>query len=405
LLTIPIVVAAIWGVMLALAHVERDKLIQVLTAKISSGTVKDAKAALDQIVRMPDPPLEVLVAAAASPTRQVAQRAQTSISELLRKWRRQVKATRRGRHIANQLEVLATALDVDRGTFSSRDYPWLAKTTESIVRLANAIPLPNAPDLAVHCESLLALTGASTDSRLAAVVPVFLTGVGLAPDSVFNPPTRVALQSIIPVEEESCEEDGVLESSQFAANDDPPDVPLRWSQPSAAAPLPAPLPPLFYGRHRADADAASPIPKFVASPVQPTAVDPWARIESRALLERWLVANGTPQLQIARELEQRGFGSLRVDVVRLAVSDDTNGRVQLVHDLLNLRGIGSKAWLLLFAHDANAEVRFAAVTVMATSHDAELLEEAWQVALHDRDPRVASLANRLRDRRGSTMQH
>jgi hypothetical protein len=41
---------------------------------------------------------------------------------------------------------------------------------------------------------------------------------------------------------------------------------------------------------------------------------------------------------------------------------------------------------------------------MATSHDAELLEAAWQAALHDRDPRVAGLADRLRQRRDSSRQ-
>ena len=97
LLTIPIVAAAIWGVMLLLAHVERGELIQELTARITNGSVKEARAALEQIVRMPDPPLEVLVAAATSPTPQVARGAQTSISELLRKWQRQLNANRRVR--------------------------------------------------------------------------------------------------------------------------------------------------------------------------------------------------------------------------------------------------------------------------------------------------------------------
>src|SRR3990172_11489287 len=135
LLTIPIVAAAIWGVMLLLAHVERGELIQELTARITNGSVKEARAALEKIVRMPDPPLEVLVAAATSPTPQVARGAQTSISELLRKWQRQLNANRRVRRVAHQLELLAAALDVDRGTFSTRDYRWLAKTTETIVRL------------------------------------------------------------------------------------------------------------------------------------------------------------------------------------------------------------------------------------------------------------------------------
>jgi hypothetical protein len=390
--------------MLALAHIERAELIQVLTVRISSGSVKEARAALDQIVRMPNPPLEVLVAAAASPTPKVARRAQASISELRRRWQRQLNANRRARRVGQQLEVLVAMLDESREAFSTRDYPWLGKTTESIVRLANAAPPSDALGLAVHCESLMALTSPPAVGTWADVVPVVSTGVDLAPASVFSPPTRIALQSILRDEVESREDGGALESTSPPATDAPPELPLRWSQRDVTESSMVPLPPLFYRRHRAEADAASPISKTVATPVHSTAADPWANCESRSLLERWLVANGTSKLQIEHELERRGFGNVRADIVRLAVSDDSNGRVQLVHDLLELPDTGAKGWLLFFAHDADAEVRLAAVTVMATSHDAELLEAAWQAALHDRDPRVAGLADRLRQRRDSSRQ-
>jgi hypothetical protein len=39
------------------------------------------------------------------------------------------------------------------------------------------------------------------------------------------------------------------------------------------------------------------------------------------------------------------------------------------------------------------------VTIMAASND-PLIEKAWQVAIRDRDPRIAGLAERLRERRG-----
>ena len=59
-------------------------------------------------------------------------------------------------------------------------------------------------------------------------------------------------------------------------------------------------------------------PPSILLPAQPIAIDAWAKIDSRTLLDRWLAASGTPQRQIARELERRGFGTLRADVVRLA---------------------------------------------------------------------------------------
>jgi hypothetical protein len=51
------------------------------------------------------------------------------------------------------------------------------------------------------------------------------------------------------------------------------------------------------------------------------------------------------------------------------------------------------------ADDRDANVRLAVVTILATSNDPALIEKAWQVAIRDRDPRIAGMASRLRDRR------
>ena len=136
------------------------------------------------------------------------------------------------------------------------------------------------------------------------------------------------------------------------------------------------------------------------------AVDPWAinRLAhaSRALADR----RAAPlKLQIERELERRGFGTLRTDLVRLALSDNASGRVQLVHDLLDMPGVGAKAWLMLLADDTDADVRLAAVTVMATSSDAGADREgvasrAARPRSADRRPgRPASRPTRQRKRR------
>ena len=47
---------------------------------------------------------------------------------------------------------------------------------------------------------------------------------------------------------------------------------------------------------------------------------------------------------------------------------------------------------------------YSAVTVMATSDDKALVEKAWQVAIRDRDPRIADLASRLRERRAGALR-
>ena len=59
------------------------------------------------------------------------------------------------------------------------------------------------------------------------------------------------------------------------------------------------------------------------------------------------------------------------------------------------RGHGYCCW----PSDPDADVRLFAVTLMATSNNASLMEKAWQVAIRDHDPRIADLAGRLRERR------
>jgi hypothetical protein len=391
LLAAALVVPAIWAVVLLAAFLQREQLVDELAHRVEHGSEDDAVAALEQLTRLPNPPLVLLAKAAASPSRSVARQAQDSLNELLRKWRTRLQANRGTRRDVARLEQLAAALDNERESIAALDYPWLAKTTESILRIANAAPAVDAIDLALHCESLLDLTvGKGIASTT--VVPAASAAIDHVPETLFDSPSRGALETLLPP-------------------DGPPRTALKETAPpsnftagASAAPLRAePLSPAPRSQSRAergkpDLKFASPIP-VVDGPVVKPAADPWSQIASRSMLERWVATpDGNSKNQLERELQKRGFGSLRSDLVRVALSNDTPGRLQLINDLTSTPGVGAKAWLALLAEDANADVRLAAVTLMATSNDNQLLEKAWQVALHDQDPRIASLAEQLRDR-------
>ena len=78
--------------------------------------------------------------------------------------------------------------------------------------------------------------------------------------------------------------------------------------------------------------------------------------------------------------------------------------MRLVNDVLIEPGVDARPWLMLLADDADADVRLLAVTIMATSSDSTLVEKAWQVSIRDRDPRIAGLAGRLRERRADAQR-
>lgn len=401
LLTISIVVLSIWAVVLILAQIERRQLVAELTDCVEHGDEEQAVAALVTLTHLPSPPLETLASAAVSPTRVVACQAQESITDLLRIWRAQLAAQHRPHRIAAHLDRLVAALDAQRDSFPASDYLWLTRTTERILRLANAAPPQEALGLALHCDSLLTTAGSRRFGANRHILTLASSALDSAPPSIFTAPSRLALQSIVPDEPMNAPPTVEPQSPPPAPSADQPGAELKGQRRAAdrsEPPSPRPL-----GRqHHADLQSAAPIAVAAPSPAVEDRLDPWNAIDSHALLLRWLESVGTQKDQIERELERRGFGRLRADVVRLALSNDTEARVQLVEDLPTLPAVGAKAWLLLLADDAAADVRLAAVTVMITSNDTELLEKAWQVALHDRDPRIAALVERMRDRRAAT---
>jgi hypothetical protein len=132
--------------------------------------------------------------------------------------------------------------------------------------------------------------------------------------------------------------------------------------------------------------------------------EPLAGVDSRELLRTWLVAENGDIQPTERELAKRGFGKLSKRLVRQYFSDNAQDRLKLVDLVLAQPGGGSEAWLLLLASDSDPDVRLFAVTFMATSNDAALVEKAWQTAIRDRDPRIADLAGRLRGRRDSPLR-
>lgn len=130
----------------------------------------------------------------------------------------------------------------------------------------------------------------------------------------------------------------------------------------------------------------------------------FAKADSRELLRRWLETEKADIQPIERELIKRGFGRLTTQLVRRFLSDKPEERMRSMNDVLSRPGRGAGAWLLLLARDPDAEVRLFAVTLMATSSDSVLVEKAWQLAIRDRDPRIADLADRLRERREGTLR-
>jgi hypothetical protein len=418
----------------------------------------EAAAAVRQLAAMPAAPMSILVSAATSADAEVAEEAKLCIGRLLRRAQRQIEGGRRVATVSRQLAELAESLDAQQSMFSSADYPWLSSTTRKLLRLANRIPRRHTPLVAVHCDAILAGIAAkeSTDTEIADNEPEMeepFVGEGVmvddsgqlrqaqvrreSPDALVGRPATTSLGWLGSSAGRPQGDGGSLRSTPTTRpeavaskhsevseriNENAPaetsaeeltNSPWRasWSHPIfrmvPARPINAPAVGAANGA-APDADSnppplggptpSSPAPE--SPPADPPASEPpLARVDSRQLLQRWLDADGSEIFPLEEELTRRGFGRLSERLVQQLFAPKPQDRLALVDAVLTEPGVDPRPWLVLLSEDSEADVRLLAVTIMATSNDAALVEKAWQVSIRDRDPRIAALAGRLRERR------
>jgi hypothetical protein len=430
-LSFPLMVAAVWATFAAVAHYERSHLAQLITSQLTAGDRRGSLAAVRQLALTPRPLLEPIVAIAASSDRSLARGAQLVLSDLVDQWQQQLNSDRDVQLAVDGIDELAAALDANHESFSAADGPWLTRTVGQLVRLANRVSMSDGLEFTSHCESLLASAGqghagAREASPPAAAAipetspasneprrvdqPVSNRAISQTTDitpmserteaaeSAFNAPPESAYQRIAE-EGPAGGSHSTNGSSSSAATASQADIKSHWDLPAENS---------DQGRDRGAVsgksanDSARGSAKTSNTP--PAASDAIKSADSRSLLKQWLGENDSTRAAIARELERRGFGRPNSDLVKQLSSDHVEDRVRLVHQVMGAPGVNPIAWLTLLTEDEDAEVRVAAVTLMATSNNPQLAEQAYQTAIHDHDPRVADLSGRLRDRLDSVQR-
>jgi hypothetical protein len=423
--SLPLVVAILLLVVAKLVALERADIVAQLSDRIAHGDSPEAAAAVRQLAAMPRAPISVLVSAAASADREVAEEGKHCIGRLLRREQRQIEAGRRVGQVARQLADLAEALDAHQAAFSQSDYRWLSGTTRKVLRLANRIPSKHTPLVAVHCDVILAMIAsaesADTDiARKATEVEKASLSTGAMVDGGAS--TRQArMQSEIattptsPPQAMASEHFDAPTQASTQRNDD---VAVEVSAEELISPWQAswahplfrivPARPISPPPAEEDATPMTPLPSTPAGEmpsVEPNTIDsPMAGNDSRSLLRQWLNADGSARLLLVEELTRRGFGRLSERHVEQLFSTNLEDRLALADNVLTEPGVDARPWLVLLSEDEAADVRLLAVTIMATSNDPVLVEKAWQVSIRDRDSRIAGMAGRLRERRESAQR-
>jgi hypothetical protein len=432
-LSLPFVIAFAFLLVAKLAALQRAEMVAQLADQVAHQEAPEAVAALRRLAAMPRPPVDILVATATSADAQLADEAQFLISGLLRQCQRKIDAGKSTGSVSRLLTELANNLEHRHEAFSRHDYSWLSGTTSKVLRLANQMAPSRSPQVAVQCDIILASIAAN-EARIASLVnrdladalqPVATKGPAPVERNTSNSPTtatqqgnsiqlanrpnarpiRLAERSALPPVVNAPASENSTEPSSVNANRVESNQALEWTYPMLNI---APAIPIHTMSARMHASMTS-IDQSDRNTDDLSSADapperPLATIAARDLLERWLSAEGTDLYTIEDELTYRGFGRLSGRLVEQLFSEDSEDRLRLVDDVLTAPGIDARPWLVLLAEDNDADVRLLVITIMATSDDPTLLERAWQVALHDRDPRIAGLAARLRERRDAAQR-
>jgi hypothetical protein len=431
-----------------LAAWQRSELIADLADCISHGETRDAMEAVHKLATIPNPPIPVLVTAAASDEHETAGAAQVAIDRLLRRWQHDVESKNRYNTIAGELSQLAKSLAETQTEFSDADHRWLEATVRKILRIANKFPPTKTPLVALHCDAILTAIGAGrfplrpeelpglddfdgvvagTHDGKAVSQPGFAPSTDMGQEAnqnanekahsaetaltPFNPPATT--EPLVHSDEDTPgnSTDGAsaneLRSRSSGSAGEAASDRLSSHRSPGAPPifriLPA-MPINILPNEDKALTRLTPDSRTTAEGRVDASNDPLASIDSRELLKKWIALEKDEAQPIERELARRGFGKFSKPLVRQFFSNNSQDRMRLIDNVLAQPGGGSEAWLILLAGDADPDVRLFAVTFMATSNNSALVEKAWQMVIRDHDPRIADLAGRLRERRESPLR-
>jgi hypothetical protein len=362
---------------------------------------------LRRIAALGDAGIPVLVRAIASPREVLAASARNALLDELTRWELLPPARAKAK-----LAILAEALSNMASNFDPPARRFAADLAMRILHWPHEDGDPNRPALLAHCEAVLAAaairpganlsiaadpTGAAalgssdnsdSNERLANLTR--LPGGGLPFEMANMPPPRQPISPDSDDKNPSTAEPNKLPTAAGAKplGDATPSDPSNAADQAPAANQPRRL--TSTGNRAAQFANAGTID--AGSAATDASGLPGARL--REVVEK--LDSGDPQSTAAAraELERRAITGPLVDLARRLADPDPAVRLRLTETLPTLSGVDARAWLLELSYDEDAQVRAAAVTLMATSGDIDLLKRVQQVALDDPDDQTRAQAEK-----------
>lgn len=151
---------------------------------------------------------------------------------------------------------------------------------------------------------------------------------------------------------------------------------------------------------RAGLAANGPTPPAADAAEDPGSAGQAANLGVDECFRRVHSARASEAREAEAELKRRGIDDRQMSIGRRLFDPDPLVRLALVRQLPEIPGIDASGWLLKMAADESGEVRLAAITLLATSNDPQILAEVEETARNDHDERVRRQAEVLARQRG-----
>lgn len=339
---------------------------------------------LRRLASLGDAGLPALCAALASPRPAVAAAAGDAMQEELCRWEL-LPAASSGPKLAIVARLLAHQASLPDGG----DRSYLADLAERLLTWPQADVLLT-PQITADCHQILDALADAPSPRLLVAHTASAPLRRLPAEAV-----RVALQT--------GEDAPHGATADFVAPASMPDEtrPAAASATPAAAPPPALLPaevsearPLGGAALEIKPMVGIPVAEVTNVPSQQSAV-PLAELNTLPLAQLLHSPDPTLSKSAHLELERRGHAPLEIYLMDALTDADPAKRSRAAASLLGVAGMDARPWLLWLSRDQDAAVRLAALTLMATSGESQMLGRIREMAQSDADAGVRAQAQRV----------
>ena len=389
----------------------KQQLAGDLSQEIANAPDGQAKLLVHQLAAIGTPAIGELVAASHEPRELIAQTARAEINILFAARRISVLNEPTAKDI-QVLEKLAAALAENAEEFGPAGSRWAEALALELVSLSERFPPRPTAAILRHTERVLAaiapqgprLRTVDTSPTLQESEAGSLPNVRPLDVRQLNVPTEQTLRPASPALATEQQAPAEAAGEELAAQPLESSVEIRSNVDANGAELPqrnlawSPAGESSLSVEVAEPRTSAPRAGLVRVPSPQESQRKLAqlrKVPTQVLLEKLPHADRFTAGSIRLVLERRGLSRAEIEITTTLAAGSEAERLALIEQTSQLSSKSARRVLRLLLKDSHAEVRLRALTTLATTNDPGLAELARELALQDRDPRVAELASEL----------